>query len=93
MCKLYIHIHHPQLCTILQLCIGLPQRFVQYNFQMTPPLMLACQFWKNWQASIRGRDPWASKKCRPMIWLLYGLERYTLPKSSLGSWFCCRTIP
>jgi len=41
-------------------------------------------FWKNWQASIRGGDPWAGKnKCIPC--LLYGLECYTLPKSSLRS--------
>ena len=39
-----------------------------------------CYFWKNWQASIRGGDPWAGKnKCIPC--LLYGLKCYTLPKS------------
>ena len=45
-----------------------------------------CYFWINWQASIRGGDPWAGKKhmyCMPC--LLYGLKCYSLPKSSLRS--------
>ena len=41
-------------------------------------------FLENWQANIRGGDPWAGKnKYRPC--LLYGLECYNLPKSALRS--------